>query len=203
MAPPPPAGIVQEPGCEPEGLFAPLPSEADLYDPFTTGPAGGTPSALPNPKDQAKQSYNLGRRATDEQRWGDARRAFLESWSLLKSPYFAFALARTAVILGRPSEVLYYGAFVLRSAEPSEKQRAEALRLRAQAETQIAWHDVRSEPGACIAVDGVTVGRTPLGTPFLVDPGRHHVEVRHQGRRGREEVAASSAEVARVTLKLE
>lgn len=205
-----PAPIAAEPDCVPEDVFASLPAEdvQEIYDELSTPTARGLyddddPYDPEDPRAAARHFYEVGRRADAEKRWEDARRAFLESWSLVKNPYIAFALAKTAMSLGKPSEAMHHVAFVLRSRVLPEALRAEATRWHTEAAAQIAWLEVHAEPGACVTFDGLTVGPTPLASSVVVDPGKHHVEVRHQGKRARDEVTTSRAAVSRVTLKLE
>lgn len=210
-APPPPAPVVPEPGCEPEGIFAALPAEEtkEIYDDLTD--EGDTrklyddedPYDDKDLKATAKHYYEVGRKADAEKRWDAAHRAFEESWSRSKSPYFAFALAKVSMSLGRPSEVLHYVDFVIRSRSFGEKQRADAGQWKNKALGEISWLDIHAERGACVLIGPLKVGLTPLGSPVVVDPGKHRVEVRHQGKRKSEEVTTSKGAVARVTLKLE
>jgi len=203
QAPPPPP-VVLEPGCVPEDIFAPLPAEAveDIYQ----SPPSATATSPYDPDDPvvaARLSYAAGRKADAEKRWEAAWSAFREGWSHFKNPHIAFGLAKTAMSLGRPSEALYYIAFVLRSPGFPEDQRAEANRWKTKAEGEISWLDVHAEPGSCVTLGGLTVGLTPLGSPVVVDPGKYRVEVRHQGKRKSEEVTTTKGAVARVTLKPE
>ena len=59
-----------------------------------------------------------------------------------------------------------------------------------------------SAAGADVTVDETAVGRSPLATPVVVNPGSHKIVVRHEGKSTDRAVSVAAGEAATVDLQL-
>jgi hypothetical protein len=109
--------------------------------------------------------------------YGDAHREF-------PSPKLFFNIARCEESLGhRPEALENLHAFLRQAPEADPLIRAEAEKRMADLAAALAALDVSALPAnAAIAVDGRTVGLTPLDRPIWMEPGAHRVTVERAGK---------------------
>ncbi len=201
--PPPPLPVAPESGCVPESVFAAPPPEWEIYDDLDKPSGSRQVYEADDPREAAKLPYDAGRKAQAESRWDDARRAFRESWSLRKTVTCAFRLAEVSMSLERYREALHFIDFLLASKNTKDDLREPAKEWQKKALTLVAQLEVRTETGACVVIDGLTVGLAPLAAPVLVDGGEHHVEARHGSKRASTTVTTPAPGRSNVSLTLE
>lgn len=109
--------------------------------------------------------------------YGDAHRAF-------PSAKLFFNIARCEESLGqRPQAVESLHAFLRQAPDADPLVRAEAEKRMADLVRVLAALDVAALPAnAAIALDGRTVGLTPLDRPVWMEPGAHRVTVERAGK---------------------
>jgi tetratricopeptide (TPR) repeat protein len=109
--------------------------------------------------------------------YGDAHREF-------PSPKLLFNIALCEESLGhRPEALENLHAFVRRAPDADPQFRAEAKRRMSDLTAALAAVDVSALPAnAAVAVDGRTVGLTPLDRPVWIEPGAHRVSIERAGR---------------------
>lgn len=147
--------------------------------PAQTPPASGSEAA----EAAVRRIFEDGVTAGKQERWEDARQAFLKAWQLKRYPQIAANLGRAEVKVGRYRDGAKHLAFFLReSRDASNEDRAIAQELIAEARAKLGTISLRVEPaGAEVLVDGVSLGAAPFADEVYVDPGRHVLEARREG----------------------
>ena len=118
------------------------------------------------------------------QKWQEAEEAFLGAWAIRKTYDIAANLGHAEHKLGKWRNAAEHFAFALRNwpfagkPEPRElaRQRFEEVRAKVGAVTIEV-----SVAGAEVAIDGKTVGVSPLPAEAYVEPGARRVEARLKG----------------------
>lgn len=129
---------------------------------------------------QAGVLYDQGAAAYKEQKWAQARAAFLAAWALEKHWQIAANLADTEIQLGRFRDAAEHAAFYRKQSPEDRHARADALLVKAKA--KVLTLRIKTEPaGADVWVDGQSAGRAPLSEPLFLDPGKHTITARMTG----------------------
>ncbi len=138
---------------------------------------------------EARALFEQGLQAAEQERWADALELFRQSRSVVPRPSVLYNEAQVLVRLGRFVEARsalrdFRSATTLHGASEADRARLERAReLAAEIDGQIATLLVRVDPpSASIEVDGEpTLGSGPTRTLEL-DPGRHAITLRAEGR---------------------
>lgn len=130
---------------------------------------------------QAAALYDQGTAAYKEQKWPEARAAFLAAWALEKHWQIAANLADAEIQVGRHREAAEHAFFYRQKAPADRHERAEALLAKAKARV-VTLRIETDPPGADVWIDGQPAGRTPLAEPFFLEPGKHTVTARMASR---------------------
>lgn len=117
-------------------------------------------------------------------KYEEARLSFQQSYALKPAPAALRNLAATELKTGRYLDAARHFTTYLKTTKASEIDRPEVVQrglAEAKAHCGMLLFET-SVPGAEIAVDGETVGRTPLDAePWLVQPGEHVVTAQLAG----------------------
>lgn len=148
-------------------------------------------SARPSAREQeARTLFQSGLDAASEERWADALELFRRSRAIVERPSVLYNEAQVLVHLGRFVEArsalrAFEAASTATTAE--ERTRIERARaLTAEIDAQIATLVVRVDPAdASIEVDGETSALSGPVRTLELDPGRHAITVRAEGRDAR------------------
>ena len=169
--------------------------------------AGDPPESAAETKaleDQAGALYLEGVALYKDEKWQEARVAFLAAWRLKKQWQIAGNLTDCELRLGRYREAAEHATYYVRNAPPERRERAEAFLKTATA--KIATLTVKVVPaGAEVLIDEIAVGRAPLAEPLFIDPGRRRVVARSPGMSDAVEIldlTAGSARSVSLDLKL-
>ncbi len=152
--------------------------------------SGALAAPPPTPENvaSARALYNDGSTALDEKRYPAAREKLAAAWALVQTPIIGAALAEAQAALGELVEA-QETCFAVARIEESAGETAASKQARAQA---AALSDALAKrvasvalvvtgqpsPGVDVLVDGVIVPPPALGSPRVVNPGKHVVAVR-------------------------
>jgi hypothetical protein len=150
-------------------------------------PAQAQRSPSSRTEQEARTLFQSGLAAASEERWADALELFRRSRALVERPSVLYNEAQVLVRLGRFVEArASLRAFQAASGASTDEERARLERARAlltEIEAQIATLVVRVDPpGAILEVDGEPSATTGPIRTLELDPGRHAITVRAQGR---------------------
>jgi hypothetical protein len=137
---------------------------------------------------QARTLYAEGTSAANLHQWERARLFFLSAWRAQHQWQIAANLGHVELALGRHRDAAEHLTIFLREtadlAAVDPRDRATLTRELSQALARVAVVTVSVDPpGAEVLVDGAPAGRAPLADPVFVEPGRHVIEARADGRR--------------------
>jgi len=158
---------------------------------------------------QARSLYAEGTAAANLHQWERARLFYLSAWRAQHQWQIAANLGHVELALGRHRDAAEHLTIFLREAGDlpavDPRDRATLARELEAARARLAVVTVGVEPaGAEVLVVGAPVGRAPRADPVFVEPGRHVIEARADGRRS---VVASRdlgpGGAVQVTLRLE
>jgi PEGA domain len=144
-------------------------------------PPGASPADAD--ADQAVRHYEDGVRAAKLARWPSAYASFLAAWKLKRHYQIAANLGRAELQLTRYRDAAEHLAYFLREASgvaPDERKAAQAMLDEARAKVG-SLTIIVDRAGAEVLVDGVAVGRAPLGHEVFVAPGSRTVEAKLSG----------------------
>ena len=159
-------------------------------------------------EDASVRAANLAESANRLGRTGEyaaALELFEQAYALDPQPVLLYNIGRVAERLKDWKKAAgALRAYIEVATDAEQKAKAEQVLRDVEARLP-AWLSVAaSVDGAVVEVDGKTVGRTPLGQPLEVSPGRHAVRVLAVGRRPFETtVEVKGTESARVNARLE
>ena len=145
-------------------------------------PAGAAASAGAQ-QSQAKQFYEQGRRAIQQNQWEQARTALLEAWRLKQHWQIAGTLGLVEHKLGQYRDTAEHLAYFLREAQAvPEDEMAQARAMLDEARQHVGEIRITvNEVGADVRVNGELVGKTPLQRTIFVEPGSTIIETRKDG----------------------
>jgi hypothetical protein len=155
---------------------------AQQVQPPSESPVSGTPitATAPSPEVQARLAFEAGVSFANEERWGEALRAFQRSSALFARPNSTFNVATTLVRLGRHVDAVAAFEQYLSIADPvTDAARVlEAQQQRAVERAKIAQLIICVSPAqAELRVDGRSVQGSTERRVVPVDPGVHDIEV--------------------------
>ena len=149
--------------------------------------AGQTPTAAAlsgaSNSAAAVRHYEEGVKAAKSARWNSAYEEFLAAWKLKQHYQIAANLGRAELKLGKYRDAAEHLAYFLREAphvDEAERAAAQAMLDEARAKV-VALTILVDRAGAEVLVDGVAIGKAPLGQEVFVEPGRRTVEARLGG----------------------
>lgn len=139
---------------------------------------------------EARTLFQSGLEAASEERWADALELFRRSRAIVERPSVLYNEAQVLVHLGRFVEARSaLRAFEAASSASSAEERTRVERARElmrEIEAQIATLVVRVDPASAIVeVDGAASALSGPVRTLELDPGRHAITVRAQGRDAR------------------
>ena len=160
-------------------LLAPITYASDVH-----GQQPAPTAAAADPAAQVTARYEAGLEAVKKERWAEAYSAFLDAWRARQHPQIAANLGRAALKTGRPREAAErLTSFLREGKEISPEDRAQTEALLAEARAQVGALVMRvNRSDAEILLDGVTLGKAPIGGEVFVDPGQRVVEARAPGQ---------------------
>jgi hypothetical protein len=130
---------------------------------------------------QAAALYDQGAAAYRNEKWPEARAAYLAAWALEKHWQIAGNLADAEMQMGLYRDAAEHAWFYRQKAPEDRHVRADTLLARAKA--RVLTVRIETEPpGADVWVDGQSAGRTPLAEPIFLEPGKHTVTARMASR---------------------
>lgn len=133
--------------------------------------------------EKARLLYKEGVREAGEGQWEVARQLFLKAFRLRPHFQIAFNLGQSELKVGEYIGAAEHLSFFLREAQGvAEVERRTAREMRALATREVATLVISTNwEGAEVLVDGVLVGKTPLGREVFVAPGRRVIRARLDG----------------------
>jgi hypothetical protein len=139
--------------------------------------------ADPQAKASAQALLKEGTALYDRGDFAGALGKFEAAYGIYPSPKLQFNIAQADRDLGRPVEALAaFEKFLALATDAAPEVLSEARQSAAELRTKLAQVKIEcSISGAEVALDGKTVGSTPLAQPIWVTPGRHQIAIRHQG----------------------
>ena len=145
-----------------------------IRDTGTCRSAGQDPS--PNPLTEGTALYGRGD-------FAGALDKFQAAYKIYPSPKLQFNIAQADRDLGRPLEAMEaFSQFLAQTSNAAPELLSEAQQSVAELESKLGRLTIRCEtPDSEVAIDGKTVGITPLAQSVWTMPGRHQIVIRHQG----------------------
>lgn len=153
------------------------------------------------PKEKAAPYLKGGAKAAAAGEWDDAYAEYQIAWSIHRDWEIAGGLGKASFKTGHFAEAIQRLEVYLKdapAAKVSAKERSEAEGMIREARAKTGTIVLLAPDGSDVLVDGEDIGKTPLGAPVPLDPGKHKIEVR-QGTKG-ETKEADVAAGAMVTL---
>jgi hypothetical protein len=130
---------------------------------------------------EARRLFDVGKKAEEDDRWGEALEAFRKIASVKKTPQVIFHVALAEEHLGHLAAALahFEEAEELARKEPDSAKQVldnvpehlEALRAR----TPTVEISVSGAEDYAVTIDGAPVSREALAAPIRLDPGKHTV----------------------------
>jgi hypothetical protein len=153
-----------------------------------TGFAQSSPVASTSPdealSETARELFTKGVKASQQQKWGECRAAFLAAFGVKKVAQIAGNLALCEEKLGLYQDAAEHIAFFLSAERPDTppERRAAGEAVLREASAKVATVHVRVDvDGADVLVDGRAIGVSPLATAVFLDPGSHTIAARKDG----------------------
>lgn len=145
-------------------------------------PAAVRPKVAPDEVDIAKAHFNTGEAYYEHGRFADAAKEFEEAYRLSAKAPLLYNVGKSYDGASDFARALDAYKRFLDAASPDNPDvdfaagRVERLQ-KLVGRIQVAG----AVPGSLVALDGQPAGRTPLGAPLVVNPGRHTLELSHDG----------------------
>jgi hypothetical protein len=157
------------------------------------------------PEGTAREHFDRGLAATNEQRFADACDEFEAAYALSPDYRVLYNLGRVSVMLGR--HVRAAEAFEAYLADGGdrlpEERRQEVARVLAEEHRKIGAVGVETAAGADVRIDGRLVGRAPLAGRIRVAAGKHTIEAWLGGQSAQlREIDVEGASTTDVTLPI-
>ena len=167
--------------------------------------------ALADPKDTAAENaradeyFRQGKAFVKEDRWEDARRAYLAGWQIKRGYDIAGNLGSVELELGLSREAAGHLAYCIKSF-PATGTAAQLAYIKGrfeEARQRVAALSIQvNVDGAEVYVDGRSIGRSPFPDDVYIEPGSRTLEVKLAGfapsKRGIEAAKGSWQSVALV-----
>jgi hypothetical protein len=174
---------------------------------FTLAVLAGTARADDDAfSDTARELFQKGMKAYDQQKWEQCRAALLAAFAIKRHSQIAGNLAECELHVGAYRDAAEHAWFFAHTLRPDAAPERRAMAETALRETQkrvgavVITVDVDD---ADVLVDGKSAGKTPLGAPVFVEPGRHTIEALHTGDPGASAtVDAGAGETREVALSV-
>jgi tetratricopeptide (TPR) repeat protein len=168
--------------AQPNGADA-KPADAKPAD-AAAAPAEGAAQPTPQALKEAAERYERGLSLYSGGEYLLALVEFERAYQLAPNYRVLYNVGQVRIQLARYSKAREALEEYLRQGGEeinAERRKAVEADLQMLAERTAKLAIASNEPGADIAVDGVSVGTTPLAEPVVVDAGEHTVEVRKNG----------------------
>ena len=183
---------------------APPPAAAQ---PAATAPVASAPAAAaPSPavKAEARERFDTGLHLFEKGENAGALAEFKRAYQLIPSPVVLYNMGLVYAAMNRPVDAVdTLNQFLGAPGEAGAEQK-HAEQVLAEQTKRIAQLVVLTDHPATIEVDGVEVGRTPLGKPIRVASGSHVVAVEAPGFLGsRREVTLAGQLTETISMGME
>lgn len=129
----------------------------------------------------AKAHYKTGEAYYQRGRFTDAAREFEEAYRLSKRPALLYNMGKSYEGAGEPARALDAYERYLREVRDSPDRLTVQARVGALTGVVATVVVHASVEGSSVRVDGEVAGATPLETPLKLNPGRHRLEIAHEG----------------------
>jgi tetratricopeptide (TPR) repeat protein len=129
----------------------------------------------------AKAHYKTGEAYYERGRFTDAAREFEEAYRLSKRPALLYNMGKSYEGAGEPARALDAYRRYLKEVRNSSDRGAVRGRVEALMGVVATLVVRASVEGSSVRVDGDAVGATPLESPLRINPGRHQIEIAHEG----------------------
>lgn len=152
--------------------------------------------------EEARKRFLEGVRRYDEQDYEAARLAFLQAYLLKSHPTVLLNLAMSEMRADRPAEAAaHLSKYVRENPEAPALANAQASLVEVRA--RVAELEVTvNRDDSVVAVDGVEVGRSPLGESLFVMPGTRQLSARQGALSAVETLQLGAGERRQVRLEL-
>lgn len=136
------------------------------------------------PQSEAATRYNRGVELAEQGAYDQARAEFQRAYELRPHHSVLYNLGQVSVAMDRPLAAMEYLQRYLREgggAVAAERRRAVERQI-GELDARVPRLEIAVEPaGAQVVLDGRAIGRSPLGTPVVVDVGAHRIEAARDG----------------------
>ncbi|MBN2576679.1 MAG: PEGA domain-containing protein [Deltaproteobacteria bacterium] len=139
------------------------------------------PTETPEARAKAQNLLKEGAKLYEKGAYAPALDKFEEAYAEYPSPKLLFNIGQASRDLGRLGDAMRaFEHFLAEATDAPAEMVAEAKKSVSELEGKLGKVRVQcSKPGAEIALDGKTVGVTPLSEPIWATPGKHQVTARH------------------------
>jgi hypothetical protein len=151
---------------------------------FFVSPALAGPSDAATENAKADEYFRQGKAFVKEDRWEDARRAYLAGWQIKRGYDIAGNLGSVELELGLSREAAGHLAYCIKSF-PATGTAAQLAYIKGrfeEARQRVAALSIQvNVDGAEVYVDGRSIGRSPFPDDVYIEPGSRTLEVKLAG----------------------
>jgi PEGA domain-containing protein len=184
-------------------VFCAAPAFAADAAPAASAPSASTPSGAV--KAEARERFDTGLHLFEKGENAGALAEFKRAYQLIPNPLVLYNMGLVYAAMNRPVDAVdSLNQFIGDPGEAGAEQRTHAEQVRVEQTKRIAQLVILTDHPATIEVDGVEVGRTPLGKPIRVASGSHVVAVEAPGFLGsRREVTLAGQMTETIAMGME
>jgi hypothetical protein len=152
----------------------------------------------------AREKFNEGVAAYDAGQFEKARTLFLQAYALKRHPLVLLNLGQSELKSGHVEDGgNHLQQFLREHDSPTAQQKKDADAGVAEAQRKTGYVIfIVDQDGSDLAIDGVTIGTSPLSDPYFVSPGKHEVTATKGKHSDKATFDAKKGSATSVTLTL-
>jgi hypothetical protein len=152
----------------------------------------------------ARQHFQEGVVHYAEKRFAKARLAFIQAYALERQPAVLLKLAESELRSGHAADAaVHFSTYLRENAQGGAAERRDAEKGLAAAKAKVGEVSLKTDAdGAEIFVDGQPEGSAPLSGPLYLEPGKHSIEARKDGKVATIEISARAGIATTANLSL-
>ncbi|CAN5764429.1 hypothetical protein BH09MYX1_BH09MYX1_59790 [soil metagenome] len=148
----------------------------------------------------AQTRFEEGLALADKGDHEEARVKFVQAYAVLKSSKVLYNLAIAEKKTTHPVECVSHLRVFLKDPTITLDLRTRAEQIIAELSKTTSRIEVAATPGADVRIDGIVIGKAPIGDPVDVAVGHHTVDARLEEHAKNVEVDTAAGEIAKVDV---
>ena len=155
-------------------------------------------------KEIAREKFEQGVKAYDTGDYEEARTLFLQAYALTRHPLVLLNLGQSELKSGRYEDAgNHLQQFLREEKTANDSQKADAKKGIAEAKKNTGFIIVIADTdGAELAIDGTSIGKSPLADPYFVKPGKHVATAKKGNKSAKSDIDVQKGTATPVTLNL-